>query len=143
MSTNSSQASSAPKSGRYYYGLGRRKQAVAKARIYKNGKGSIIINGKDIKNYINYSALEKYIREPLQASEMVEDLDITILVSGGGFRGQVDAIKLAIAKALLRYDKDLRGTLKPLGLLSTDSRVKERKKYGLKKARKAPQYTKR
>ena len=127
----------------YFYGLGRRKSATARARLYK-GKGNITINGKTAKEYLdgNTTYLAE-ITDPLAAVQKQKDFDVTILVKGGGTSGQVDAIKLAIAKAITVDAPDLRPTLKKADLLSRDPREKERKKYGLRSARKREQFSKR
>lgn len=127
----------------YFYGLGRRKSATARARLYK-GKGSIIINDKPAAEYLggNKSLLAE-ITDPLALVNKQKEFDITILVQGGGTAGQVDAIKLAIAKALTTAHSDLRSTLKKAELLKRYSREKERKKYGLRSARKREQFSKR
>lgn len=129
--------------GTYFYGLGRRKSATATARLYK-GKGNITINGKPAKEYLdgNTTYLAE-ITDPLAAVQKQKDYDVTILVKGGGTSGQVDAIKLAIAKAITVDAPDLRPTLKKADLLSRDPREKERKKYGLRSARKREQFSKR
>ncbi len=128
----------------YYYGLGRRKTATARARLFTAGSGSITINDKPATEYLDGSDyLEHELRKPLEILEKGKDFDVTIVVNGGGMIGQVGASKLAIAKALATLDEGNRGTLKKAGLLMRDSREKERKKYGLKRARKAEQYTKR
>lgn len=128
----------------YYYGLGRRKTATARARLYTGGKGSITINDKPAAEYLSGSSiLDNELRKPLVLLEKPDDFDITLVVKGGGLNGQVDAAKLAISKALSTLDEANRGTLKKAGLLKRDSREKERKKFGLKRARKAEQYTKR
>ena len=129
--------------GTYFYGLGRRKSATATARLYK-GKGNITINGKPAKEYLdgNTPYLAE-ITDPLAAVQKQKDYDVTILVKGGGTSGQVDAIKLAIAKAITVDAPDLRPTLKKADLLSRDPREKERKKYGLRSARKREQFSKR
>ena len=129
--------------GKYFYGLGRRKSATATARLYK-GKGSITINGKPAKDYLdgNTTYLAE-ITDPLAAVSKQKDFDVTVLVKGGGTSGQVDAIKLAIAKAITVDAPDLRPTLKKADLLSRDPREKERKKYGLRSARKREQFSKR
>lgn len=128
----------------YYYGLGRRKTATARARLYAGGKGVITINNQPATEYFDGSDyLTHELKKPLELLEKVDDFDVTIVVSGGGMSGQVDACKLAIAKALAIFDDANRGTLKKADLLMRDSREKERKKYGLKRARKAEQYTKR
>ena len=129
--------------GKYIYGLGRRKSATARARLYA-GKGSIVINDKPAAEYLsdNKSLLAE-ITDPLALVGKQKDYDITVLVQGGGFAGQVDAIKLAIAKALTTAHSDLRTTLKKAEFLKRDSREKERKKYGLRSARKKEQFSKR
>ena len=128
----------------YYYGLGRRKTATARARLFTGGEGKITINKQPATEYLsNSDALEHELRKPLATLEKPTDYDVTLVVSGGGLNGQVDAAKLAISKALATLDETNRGTLKKAGLLKRDSREKERKKYGLKRARKAEQYTKR
>jgi len=129
--------------GKYIYGLGRRKSATARARLYV-GKGSIVINDKPAAEYLsdNKSLLAE-ITDPLALVGKQKDYDITVLVQGGGFAGQVDAIKLAIAKALTTAHSDLRTTLKKAEFLKRDSREKERKKYGLRSARKREQFSKR
>lgn len=129
--------------GKYIYGLGRRKSATARARLYA-GKGSIIINEKPAAEYLSGNkTLLAEITDPLALVNMQKDYDITVLVQGGGFSGQVDAIKLAIAKALTTAHADLRSTLKKAEFLKRDSREKERKKYGLRSARKREQFSKR
>ncbi len=129
--------------GKYIYGLGRRKSATARARLYA-GKGSIIINDKPAAEYLSDNkTLLAEITDPLALVNMQKDYDITVLVQGGGFSGQVDAIKLAIAKALTTAHSDLRSTLKKAEFLKRDSREKERKKYGLRSARKREQFSKR
>ncbi len=127
----------------YFYGLGRRKSATARARLYK-GKGTITINEKPAADYLadNKSLLAE-ITDPLALVGKQKDFDVTIRVQGGGVAGQVDAIKLAIAKALTTAHSDLRSTLKKADLLKRDSREKERKKYGLRSARKREQFSKR
>lgn len=130
-------------SGTYFYGLGRRKSATARARLYA-GKGVITINDKPAAEYLSDNkTLLAEITDPLALVGKQKDYDITIRVAGGGFAGQVDAIKLAIAKALTTAHADLRSTLKKADLLKRDSREKERKKYGLRSARKREQFSKR
>src|SRR5450830_703168 len=127
----------------YFYGLGRRKAATARARLYK-GKGTVTINDKPAAEYLNGNkTLLAEITDPLALVNKQKDFDITILVKGGGIAGQVDAIKLAIAKALTVGYADLRSTLKKAEFLKRDSREKERKKYGLRSARKKEQFSKR
>lgn len=128
---------------KYFYGLGRRKAATARARLYA-GKGNLTINDKPASEYLdgNKTMLAE-ITDPLALVGKQKEYDITVLVSGGGKAGQVDAIKLAIAKAITVDAADLRGTLKKAEFLKRDSREKERKKYGLRSARKREQYSKR
>jgi small subunit ribosomal protein S9 len=127
----------------YFYGLGRRKSATARARLYK-GKGTVTINDKTAADYLdgNKTFLAE-ISDPLALVNKQKEFDVTIRVQGGGVAGQVDAIKLAIAKALTTAHSDLRPTLKKADLLKRDSREKERKKYGLRSARKREQFSKR
>jgi ribosomal protein S9/S16 len=128
---------------KYSYGLGRRKAATARARLYK-GKGEITINNKVALDYLsgNKSLLAE-VTDPLALAGKQKEFDITVLVSGGGLAGQVDAIKLAISKALTLEFPDLRPVLKKAGLIKRDPREKERKKYGLRSARKREQFSKR
>lgn len=126
----------------YHYGLGRRKAAIATARLYK-GKGEMDVNGMPASEYFNNASLIHVIERPLALTGQTDKLKITIKVLGGGKRGQADAIVLAISRALLLLSIDLRPTLKKAGLLTRDPREKERKKPGLRKARKAPQFSKR
>jgi small subunit ribosomal protein S9 len=129
--------------GKYFYGLGRRKSATARARLYA-GKGTITINDKPASDYLsdNKTMLAE-VTDPLALVNKQKEFDVSIKVQGGGLAGQVDAIKLAIAKALTVGHSDLRSTLKKADFLSRDSREKERKKYGLRSARKREQYSKR
>ena len=128
---------------KYTYGLGRRKAATARARLYK-GKGEITINDKPALEYLsNDKSKLAEITDPLALAGKQKDYDITIRVSGGGLAGQVDAIKLAISKALVAEAADLRPVLKKAGLVKRDPREKERKKYGLRSARKKEQFSKR
>ena len=129
--------------GTYFYGLGRRKSATARARLYA-GKGNVVINDKSIEEYLSGNkTLIAEVTDPLALVNKQKDYDITILVQGGGVAGQVDAIKLAIAKALTTAHSDLRSTLKKAEFLKRDSREKERKKYGLHGARRGTQFSKR
>lgn len=126
----------------YFYGLGRRKSATARVRVM-NGKGSVMVNGVTAKEYFADSAmLLKELTKPFDVIEN-DKYDVTVVVSGGGHAGQVDAIRLGIAKALVIMNEDLKGTLKKADLLGRDPREKERKKFGLKGARKQRQFTKR
>lgn len=137
-----SEATTAPK-GQFYYGVGRRKTSVARVRLYP-GTGNISVNGKTAEDYFGGRGLNQIVlRQPLQATQTGERFDIVATVVGGGVSGQVGAVRHGIARALLRFDDELRPALKTAGLLTRDPRMKERKKVGLKRARKAPQYTKR
>jgi small subunit ribosomal protein S9 len=128
---------------KYDYGLGRRKSATARARLYK-GKGNVTINDKSAEDYLSHNkTLLAEVTDPLALVGKQKEYDVTIKVSGGGLSGQVDAIKMAIAKAITVANTDLRGTLKKAELLRRDPREKERKKYGLRSARKREQYSKR
>lgn len=126
----------------YYYSVGRRKAAVATVRLMK-GKGVITVNGQPSGEYFNNAALIKLIAVPMELVGKTGALDAVVRVQGGGKRGQVDAIRLGISRALVEMSEDFKLTLKKAGLLTRDPREKERKKYGLKKARKAPQFSKR
>ncbi|RAK16776.1 small subunit ribosomal protein S9 [Anoxybacillus vitaminiphilus] len=125
-----------------YYGTGRRKSSVARVRLVP-GDGRIVINGRDIKDYIPFEALIEVVKQPLVLTETLGSYDVLVNVKGGGFSGQAGAIRHGIARALLQVDPEYRPTLKRAGLLTRDARVKERKKYGLKGARRAPQFSKR
>ena len=128
---------------KYVYGLGRRKSATATARIYA-GKGGLTINGKTALDYFSGNkSLVAEVTDPLALAGKQKDYDITILVKGGGLAGQVDAIKLAISKALVLEAPDLRPMLKKAGMMKRDPREKERKKYGLRSARRREQFSKR
>ncbi len=128
---------------KYFYGLGRRKSATARARLF-TGKGKIIINDKPAEDYLSGNkTLLAEVTDPLALVGKQKDFDITVKVAGGGLAGQVDAIKLAIAKAITVAHSDLRSTLKKAEFLRRDPREKERKKYGLRSARKREQYSKR
>lgn len=130
-------------SGTYFYGLGRRKSATARARLYA-GNGTVTINNKAAAEYLSENkTLLAEITDPLALVGKQKDYDVTILVQGGGTAGQVDAIKLAVAKAVTTAHADLRSTLKKAEFLKRDSREKERKKYGLRSARKREQFSKR
>ena len=128
---------------KYFYGTGRRKSSVARVRVYENGTGSIIINGRDINDYFGLDTLKLIVNQPLLATDMVGKLDIVVTVAGGGVSGQAGAIRHGISRALLGLNAELRPTLKAAGFLTRDPRMKERKKYGLKAARRAPQFSKR
>ena len=127
----------------YQYGTGRRKSSVARVRVYENGTGSIIINGRDIDDYFGLDTLKLIVRQPLVTTDMVGKVDIVITVAGGGVSGQAGALRHGISRALLLASEDYRPILKKAGFLTRDPRMKERKKYGLKAARRAPQFSKR
>ncbi|KKB75760.1 MULTISPECIES: 30S ribosomal protein S9 [Bacillus] len=125
-----------------YYGTGRRKSSVARVRLVP-GEGRIVVNNRDINEYIPSEALIEDIKQPLTLTETTGSYDVLVNVKGGGFSGQSGAIRHGIARALLEADPEYRATLKRAGLLTRDARMKERKKYGLKGARRAPQFSKR
>lgn len=125
-----------------YYGTGRRKSSVARVRLVP-GEGRIVINGRDIDEYIPFAALRLVVNQPLVATETTGSYDVLVNVNGGGYTGQAGAIRHGIARALLQVDPEYRPALKSAGLLTRDPRMKERKKYGLKGARRAPQFSKR
>ena len=125
-----------------FYGTGRRKSSIARVRLVE-GKGTITINGKNIDEYLGTDTLKVIVRQPLNATNTVDKYDVICSVQGGGFTGQAGAIRLGIARALLEANSEYRPTLKSAGFLTRDPRMKERKKYGLKKARRAPQFSKR
>ena len=125
-----------------YYGTGRRKKSIA--RVYLTpGKGKITINKRDIDEYLGLETLKVIVRQPLVATETVDKFDIMVNVKGGGYTGQAGAIRHGVSRALLQVDAEYRPTLKKAGFLTRDPRMKERKKYGLKAARRAPQFSKR
>ena len=126
----------------YFYGTGRRKSSVARVRVYQ-GTGSITINGRDIGEYFGLDTLKLIVRQPLALTETEGKFDIVCTVQGGGVTGQAGAIRHGLSRALLQYDAELRPALKKAGFLTRDPRMKERKKYGLKAARRAPQFSKR
>jgi len=128
---------------KYYYGKGKRKTATAKVRLYINGTGKILINDKLLTDYVPTKTWIDLIESPLVLTSTKKLFDISVKVEGGGPSSQADAIKHGISKALLEYNSKLRTTLKKEGFLTRDSRMKERKKPGLKKARRAPQFSKR
>ncbi len=125
-----------------FYGTGRRKSSVARVRLVP-GTGNVIINKRSIDDYFGLETLKVIVRQPLTITETTAKFDVIANVSGGGFTGQAGAIRLGIARALLQADIEYRGTLKKAGFLTRDPRMKERKKYGLKAARRAPQFSKR
>lgn len=125
-----------------FFGTGRRKNAVARVRLMP-GKGNIIINNRTLDEYFGMDTLKYTVKQPLLLTETIDKFDIYVKVLGGGLTGQAGAIRLGIARALTKADSELRPVLKKAGFLTRDPRMKERKKYGLKKARKAPQFSKR
>ena len=128
---------------KYFYGTGRRKSSIARVRVYENGTGSIIVNGRDIDDYFGLETLKLVVRQPLVTTELVDKVDVVVSVCGGGVSGQAGAIRHGIARALLTVNPEFRASLKAAGFLTRDPRMKERKKYGLKAARRAPQFSKR
>ena len=127
---------------RYYEGVGRRKRAVARVRLFP-GSGDFVVNGRSLQEYFTRQWHLLHLLEPLKVTNTEGRFDISVKVKGGGITGQAGAIRLGIARALVKYDPNLRPVLRKGGFLTRDPREKERKKYGLKRARKAPQYTKR
>ena len=127
----------------YHYGTGRRKSSVARVRVFPNGTGTITINGRDIDDYFGLETLKLIVRQPLAATGTLGKVDIETTVVGGGVTGQAGAIRHGVARALLQVNPEFRATLKAAGFLTRDPRMKERKKYGLKAARRAPQFSKR
>ena len=127
---------------KYFYGTGRRKSSVARVRVYENGTGSIIVNGRDIDEYFGLDTLKLIVRQPLVTTDLLGKVDIVVSVAGGGVSGQAGAIRHGISRALLGAG-EYRPELKKAGFLTRDARMVERKKYGVKKARKRPQFSKR
>jgi small subunit ribosomal protein S9 len=130
---------------RYIEGIGRRKRATARVRIYMDDQanGAFVVNGKDVKDFFPRFGDFHTLTGPLTDTELIGSVDVTVLIEGGGITGQTDAVRLGLARALVKYDENLRNVLRGGGHLTRDPRVKERKKPGLKRARKAPTYTKR
>ena len=127
----------------YVYGTGRRKSSVARVHLFTGGTGKITINGRDIDDYFGLETLKLIVRQPLETVDLLGKVDIEATVSGGGVSGQAGAIRHGLARALVQADAEYRAALKAAGFLTRDSRMKERKKYGLKAARRAPQFSKR
>ena len=127
----------------YLYGTGRRKSSVARVHVYPNGTGSITINGRDIEEYFGLDTLKMVVRQPLNLLGLIGKVDIVVTVAGGGVTGQAGAIRHGVSRALLNVNPEYRAALKAAGFLTRDPRMKERKKYGLKAARRAPQFSKR
>ena len=127
----------------YLYGTGRRKSSVARVHLFPNGTGAITINGRDIEEYFGLDTLKMVVRQPLEATGNTGKMDIVATVTGGGVSGLGGALRHGIARALLQVNEEFRPALKSAGFLTRDPRMKERKKYGLKAARRAPQFSKR
>jgi small subunit ribosomal protein S9 len=130
-------------SGDFVNAIGRRKEASARVKLFPSGKGALTVNGRACDSYFPVFELQESIQSPLKLSGRIGKVDIEAYVRGGGIHGQAEAVRLGIARALVVLDQELRTSLKKGGLLKRDPRVKERKKYGLKKARRAPQWAKR
>ncbi|MFI3313617.1 MAG: 30S ribosomal protein S9 [Eubacteriales bacterium] len=128
---------------KYFYGTGRRKSSVARVRVYEGGTGSIIINGREIDDYFGLETLKLLVRQPMVTTDTLGKIDIVCTVAGGGVTGQAGAIRHGVSRALLLLNPEFRPALKAAGFLTRDPRMKERKKYGLKAARRAPQFSKR
>ena len=128
---------------RYYYATGKRKCAIAKVRLYLDDGGPMVVNGKTMEEYFNYEPWQRIVNEAFAVTNTNSRFRVIVNVLGGGVRGQAEAIRHGIAKALTVYDDTMKSTLRRHGLITRDSRIKESKKYGLKRARRAPQYTKR
>ena len=126
----------------YFYGTGRRKKSIARVRLYP-GTGSIVINGREIDDYFGLETLKLIVNQPFATTDTLGKFDIVAIVNGGGISGQAGAIRHGVARALLNVDANYRPALKAAGFLTRDPRMKERKKYGLKAARRAPQFSKR
>jgi len=128
---------------RYYEGLGRRKRATARVRIYPDGDGQVVVNGKPYREYFGREVDWQHVKSPFEVTQTEGHFDVTVVVKGGGITGQSEAVRLGTARALLEYNPEFRPNLRKGGFLTRDSREKERKKPGLRRARKATQYTKR
>lgn len=126
-----------------YLGTGRRKEAVARVFLRPNGTGKIVVNGKELKEYMPSEVLQMEVRSPLELTNTLDQFDVLVNVQGGGYTGQAGAIRHGITRALMNASEDYRPVLKAAGYVTRDPRAKERKKYGLKKARRAPQFSKR
>ncbi len=136
-------AKTASKKKIQYWGTGRRKKAVARVRLIPGGTGAVVINGKTIDEYFGLETLKYIVRQPLAVTDNLSKYDVYVNVFGGGYTGQAGAIRHGLARALIVAEPELRPVVKKEGFLTRDSRMKERKKYGLKKARRAPQFSKR
>jgi len=131
--------------GQYYEGIGRRKRSSARVRIYpgNQGSGTFLVNDREVKEYFPRLGDYETLSGPLADTDLLGKMDVTVHIEGGGITGQTSAVRLGLARALVKYDENLRGVLRSEGHLTRDARIKERKKPGLKRARKAPTYTKR
>lgn len=127
----------------YFYGTGRRKSSIARVRLIPGGTGVIIVNNRTLDNYFGMETLKYIVRQPIETVGVAGKFDVEVKVQGGGFTGQAGAIRHGIARALVQADAEYRPALKAAGFMTRDSRMKERKKYGLKAARRAPQFSKR
>ena len=127
----------------YFYGTGRRKSSVARVHLIQTGTGKITINGRDIDDYFGLETLKLIVRQPMTLTDTLGQFDVVCTVAGGGVSGQAGALRHGISRALLQHGDEMRPILKKAGLLTRDPRMKERKKYGLKAARRAPQFSKR
>ena len=127
----------------FFYGTGRRKSSIARVRLFADGTGSVTINDREMDNYFGLETLKLIVRQPFMVTDTLGKFDVVVTVAGGGVTGQAGAIRHGIARALLQVDESYRPLLKKAGLLTRDPRMKERKKYGLKAARRAPQFSKR
>lgn len=128
---------------KYFYGTGRRKSSIARVRVFENGTGAITINGRDIDDYFGLDTLKLVVRQPLVTTGLVDKVDVAVTVCGGGVSGQAGAIRHGVSRALVVLNPEYRAALKAAGFMTRDPRMKERKKYGLKAARRAPQFSKR
>ncbi len=126
-----------------FQGTGRRKKSIARVRLVSGGSGKVIVNKRDVSDYFNYEILIQDLKRPLEVTNSLTKYDVYANVVGGGFTGQAGAVRHGIARALVKADQENKSILKKKGFLTRDSRMKERKKYGLKKARKSPQFSKR
>ena len=128
---------------KYFYGTGRRKSSVARVRVYENGTGAITVNGRDIDEYFGLDTLKLIVRQPLLTADVNGKVDVVATVTGGGVSGQAGAVRHGVARALVAMNPEYHAALKAAGFMTRDPRMKERKKYGLKAARRAPQFSKR
>lgn len=127
----------------YYYGTGKRKTSIAKVRLYLDEGGPVLVNGKPLEEYFNWEPWRNTVLDPFRVSETTNRFRVVALAQGGGVHSQAEAIRHGIARALVAFDEKLKPALRRSGLITRDARIKESKKYGLKRARRAPQYTKR